>query len=142
VLTAVFSLIGVVTAALLSMSYRRIVMKQYLLSVHLVEGAPEPSDEEMQTMFRETGRVNDEMRAAGAWVFSGGLRSPDSATVVRIENGAITMSDGPFAETKEHIAGFWIIKCADLDEALSWAEKCAAACGPIEVRPFDDLSQA
>jgi hypothetical protein len=52
------------------------------------------------------------------------------------------MSDGPFAETKEHIAGFWIIKCADLDQALAWAEKCAAACGPVEVRPFDDLSQA
>lgn len=52
------------------------------------------------------------------------------------------MSDGPFAETKEHIAGFWVIKCADLDAALAWAERCAAACGPIEVRPFDDLSQA
>ncbi|MEU7754161.1 YciI family protein [Micromonospora sp. NPDC049171] len=117
-------------------------MKQYLLSVHVVEGEPDPSDEEMQTMFRETGRINDEMQAAGAWVFAGGLRSPDSATVVRIENGATTMSDGPFAETKEHIAGFWVIKCADLDQALAWAEQCAAACGPIEVRPFDDLSQA
>lgn len=117
-------------------------MKQYLLSVHVVEGAPAFSDEETQTMFRETGRINDEMQATGAWVFAGGLLSPDSATVVRSENGATTMSDGPFAETKEHIAGFWVIKCADLDEALAWAEKCAAACGPVEVRPFDDLSQA
>jgi hypothetical protein len=88
-------------------------MKQYLLSVHSVEGAPAPSDEEMQTMFRETDRINDELQAAGAWVFAGGLLSPDSATVVRIENGATTMSDGPFAETKEHIAGFWVIRCAD-----------------------------
>ncbi|MET8231145.1 YciI family protein [Micromonospora sp. NPDC005298] len=117
-------------------------MQQYLLSVHVVEGAPDPSDEEMEIVFRETGRINDEMQATGAWVFGGGLRPPDSATVVRIENGATTMSDGPFAETKEHIAGFWVIKCADLDEALAWAGKCAAACGPVEVRPFDDLSQA
>ncbi|WBB89995.1 YciI family protein [Verrucosispora sp. WMMC514] len=117
-------------------------MKQYLLSVHFVEGAPEPTEEEMQTVFRETALINDEMQAAGAWVFGGGLRSPDTATVVRNDNGATTMSDGPFAETKEHIAGFWVIKCADLDEALAWAEKCAAACGPVEVRPFDDLSQA
>ncbi|MET7818862.1 YciI family protein [Micromonospora zamorensis] len=117
-------------------------MKQYLLSVHFVEGAPAPSDEEMQTMFAETGRINDEMLATGAWVFGGGLLSPDSATVVRVENGATTMSDGPFAETKEHIAGFWVIRCEDLDQALAWAEKCAAACGPVEVRPFDDLSQA
>jgi hypothetical protein len=83
------------------------------------------------------------MRAAGAWVFAGGLLPADSATVVRIERGTTTMSDGPFAETKEHIAGFWVIKCADLDEALVWAEKCAAACmGPVEVRPFDELSNA
>ena len=83
-------------------------------------------------------------QAAGAWVFAGGLLPADSATVVRIERGTTTtMSDGPFAETKEHIAGFWVIKCADLDEALVWAEKCAAACmGPVEVRPFDELSNA
>ncbi|ASW56201.1 YciI family protein [Plantactinospora sp. KBS50] len=117
-------------------------MKQYLLSVHFVEGAPTPSDEEIQTMFRETGRINDEMKAAGAWVFAGGLLPPENATVVRTQNGTATMSDGPFAETKEHIAGFWIIRCADLDAALAWAEKCAAACGPIEVRPFDELSQS
>lgn len=49
-------------------------MKQYLLSVHFVEGAPTPSDEETQTMFRETGRINDDMQAAGAWVFGGGSR--------------------------------------------------------------------
>jgi hypothetical protein len=118
-------------------------MKQYLLSVHSVEGAPAPSDEDMQTMFRETDRVNNEMQAAGVWVFAGGLLPVDSATVVRAENGATTMSDGPFAETKEHIAGFWIIKCEDLDQALAWAEKGSAACrGPIEVRPFDELTNA
>jgi hypothetical protein len=118
-------------------------MKQYLLSVHTVEGQPPLSDEDMQTVYRETDRVNNEMLAAGVWVFGGGLLPADSATVVRIEHGTTTMSDGPFAETKEHIAGFWVIKCADLDQALAWAEKCAAACmGPIEVRPFDELSNA
>jgi hypothetical protein len=117
-------------------------MRQYLLSVHSVEGAPAPSDEEAQTVFRETDRIHEDMRAAGAWVFAGGLVAPDSATVVRVDNGKATMTDGPFAETREHLAGFWIIRCADLDQALEWAEKCATVCGPVEVRPFDDLSQA
>jgi hypothetical protein len=118
-------------------------MKQYLLSVHSVDGEEPMSAEDMEVMFRETGRVNDEMMAAGAWVFGGGLLPADSATVVRVQAGTTTMSDGPFAETKEHIAGFWVIKCDDLDQALAWAEKCAVACmGPIEVRPFDELSQA
>ena len=114
-------------------------MKQYLLSVHFVEGAPTPSDEETQTMFRETGRINDDMQAAGAWVFGGGLTSPDSATVVRVDNGTATMSDGPFAETKEHIAGFYILEAPDLDAAVEWASKVSLAIGtPIEVRPFMD----
>ena len=117
-------------------------MKQYLLSVHSVEGEPDPTDEEMQTQFRETDRIHEDMRAAGAWVFAGGLLAADSATVVRVDNGKATMTDGPFAETREHLAGFWVIRCADLDEALAWAEKCATVCGPVEVRPFDELSQA
>ena len=54
----------------------------------------------------------------------GGRHEPSSATVVRVDNGATTMSDGPFAETKEHLAGFWVIKCDDLDAALAWAERC------------------
>ncbi len=117
-------------------------MQHYLLSVHDVEGQQQPSEEEMRTMLVETGRINDELRAAGAWVFAGGLLAPDRATVVRIERGAPAVSDGPFAETKEHIAGFWVIRCADRDEALAWAAKCAAACGPVEVRPVDELSRA
>ena len=100
------------------------------------------SHDEIQTVFAETGRINDEMQASGTWVFGGGLLPAESAPVVRTENGTTSMTDGPFAETREHLAGFWVIKCADLDEALAWAAKCAAACGPIEVRPFDELSQA
>lgn len=114
-------------------------MKQYLLAVHSVEGTPVPSEEDMQTMFRQVDVVNQEMRAAGAWVFAGGLFPPDSATVVRVENGVTTTTDGPFAETKEQLGGFWVLQCQDLDEALAWAEKGAAACrGPVEVRPFQD----
>jgi hypothetical protein len=114
-------------------------MKQYLLAVHDVDGAPTLSDEETQTAMAQVASVNSELQATGAWVFAGGLLPSDSATVVRVEGGAATLTDGPFAETKEQLGGFWVIRCADLDEALAWAEKCAQACrGPVEVRPFQD----
>jgi hypothetical protein len=90
-------------------------------------------------MFAQVDKVNQELRAANVWVFGGGLLPADSATVVRVDNGATTLTDGPFAETKEQLGGFWVIRCRDLDEALAWAGKCAAACmGPVEVRPFED----
>jgi hypothetical protein len=114
-------------------------MKQYLLSVHTVEGTPPHPEEETQRMFAQVGQVNEELRAAGAWVFAGGLLPVESATVVRTEGGATTMTDGPFAETKEQLGGFWVLRLEDLDQALAWAEKCSAACmGPVEVRPFAD----
>ncbi|HZC27396.1 MAG TPA: YciI family protein [Actinopolymorphaceae bacterium] len=118
-------------------------MKQYMLAVHMVQGAPIPSDEEMQRAYAQVDKVNADLQAAGAWVFGGGLLPSDSATVVRVDNGRTTMTDGPFAETKEQLGGFWVVRCADLDEALTWAEKCAEACmNPVEVRPFDDMSQS
>jgi hypothetical protein len=110
---------------------------QYMLAVHSVDGAPQPSPEETQTAFARVDRVNAELQSAGAWVFAGGLLAPETATVVRVQGGATTMTDGPFAETKEQLGGFWVIQCADLDEALAWAEKCSEACmNPVEVRPF------
>ena len=113
---------------------------QYMLAVHSVDGAPQPSPEEMQTAFAQVDRVNAELQSAGAWVFGGGLLPPESATVVRVQSGATTMTDGPFAETKEQLGGFWVIQCKDLDEALAWAEKCAEACmNPVEVRPFAEV---
>jgi hypothetical protein len=113
-------------------------MKQYMLAVHTVDGASTRSDADTQIAYGETDKINQELQAAGAWVFGGGLLPPASATVVRVENGTTTMTDGPFAETKEQLGGFWVIQCEDLDQALAWAGKCAQACmEPVEVRPFD-----
>jgi hypothetical protein len=117
-------------------------MKQYLLAVQFDESAPPESEEEVQAQMARTGKVTEEMKAAGSWVFVGGLQHSHASTVVRPANGTTTMTDGPFAETKEQLGGFWVIQCEDLDQALAWADKCALACGePIEVRPFDDGSR-
>jgi hypothetical protein len=114
-------------------------MNQYLLAVHNVEGAPLPAPEVMQKMFADVDAFNKTVQNAGAWVFGGGLLPATSATVVRLKEGEVLFTDGPFSEAKEHIGGFWIIKCADLDAALKWAEKAAIACqNPVEVRPFQD----
>lgn len=118
-------------------------MTQYMLAVHGVEGEPMPEPAVMERMFAQVDAVNKEMMAAKAWVFGGGLRPPESATVVKVEQGKAVLTDGPFAESKEHLGGFWVIECADLDEALRWAEKASAACeGPVEVRPFQDEPEA
>ncbi|HJP77708.1 MAG TPA: YciI family protein [Pseudonocardiaceae bacterium] len=118
-------------------------MKQYLLAVQYDESQEFPSDEEFRAQMARTGRVTDEMQAAGSWVFHGGLEGSHASTVVRPGNGTTTMTDGPFAETKEQLGGFWVIQCDDLDQALAWAEKCALACGsPIEVRPFNNEPSA
>jgi hypothetical protein len=114
-------------------------MKQYLLAVHIVEGEPVPSEAEMQQAYKAVDVFNEEVRAAGAWVFAGGLHPSSMATVVRAQGGKVVTTDGPFAETKEQLGGFWIIKAPDLDAALDWAARGSAACGgPVEVRPFQD----
>jgi hypothetical protein len=83
------------------------------------------------------------MRSAGAWLFGGALHEPDTATVVRVSEGEVLTTDGPFAESKEHLGGFYIIEAEDLDAALVWASKTAAAVShPIEVRPFRHVSEA
>ena len=118
-------------------------MKQYLLSVFMVEGEPAPSEDEMQQMFKDVDVVNAELQAAGKWVFGGGLEAADVATTVRPDGGNVVLTDGPFAEAKEHIGGFWIIESDDLDEALAWAKKAAVACrGAVEVRPFQAEPEA
>jgi hypothetical protein len=114
-------------------------MKQYMLSVHDVQGEAQPSDEEMQKAYAQVDAFNHEVQEAGAWVFAGGLCEPSTATVVRAQDGEVLTTDGPFAETKEQLGGFWVINAADLDAALAWAGKAAEACmAPVEVRPFQD----
>jgi hypothetical protein len=114
-------------------------MKQYMLSVHGTQDAPLPPAEEMQRAFDQVDRFNEELQAAGAWVFAGGLNPPSTATVVRVERGEVMLTDGPFMETKEQLGGFWVIAVNNLDEALAWAQKAAVACmNPVEVRPFEE----
>jgi hypothetical protein len=115
---------------------RRNDMRQYLLSV--IHADPPPlSPEEMQQSFKDVGAFNDELMADGAWVFAGGLHPPSTATVVRVKDGEVVTIDGPFAETKEQMGGFWIIQAPDLDAALDYAKRGTVACRfPVEVRPF------
>ncbi|MGZ6392037.1 MAG: YciI family protein [Ktedonobacterales bacterium] len=111
-------------------------MKQYLLSIYQPDG-PLPPPEFLEQVMRDLDVLNQELRTAGAWVFAGGLHPPSTATVLRPQDGDVLMTDGPFAEGKEHIGGFTIIKAPDLDAALEWGRKLAQATTlPIEVRPF------
>lgn len=118
-------------------------MSQYLLSVHTVEDTDhEPmAPEAMQAFMERVTALEAEMKANGTFVFGGALHEPDAATVVRSSDGDLVMTDGPFAESKEHVGGFYIIDADDLDEALAWAGKVVDAINaPIEVRPFRDVS--
>ena len=115
-------------------------MSEYLLSTYIVEGevpgAP-GTPEEMQTFMERVIALEAEMDASGTFVFGGALHGPDAATVVSSTDGDVVMTDGPFAEAKEHIGGFYIINADDLDAALVWAGKAVDATNhPIEVRPF------
>jgi hypothetical protein len=111
-------------------------MKQYLLSIYQPEGDALPADV-LERVMQGVRAVDNELRAAGAWVFSGGLHAASTATVLHPRSEGIPMTDGPYVEAKEHIGGVTIIKAADLDEALAWARKLARATTlPIEVRPF------
>jgi hypothetical protein len=110
----------------------------YLLSVYQPDGEP-PPPEVLDPIMRQVHALQDELKAAGAWVFSGGLHDPSTATVVRVNDGKAITTDGPYIEGKEHIGGFTVIKAPDLDAALEWGRKAARAITlPIEVRPFQD----
>ena len=116
-------------------------MKQYLLSVFEVEGRPVPAQDVIDKMYRDVDELNAELQAAGAWVFAGGLHPSSSATVLQVNDGEVLTTDGPFAEGKEHLGGFWVIQAPDLDAALAWGAKATRACaGPVEVRPFQEES--
>lgn len=112
-------------------------MPEFLLSVHMVEGEEPPAPEVMEEMFAAVEAFNAELQATGVWVFAGGLQPADVATVVDGTGAEVVMTDGPFAETKEHIGGFWIVEVPDLDAALALAAKGSRACqGKVEVRLF------
>jgi hypothetical protein len=114
-------------------------MAHYLLSVHSVEGeVREPmTDEELARSHQQLGVLEQELKSAGAWVFSGRLHDPATATVLRLSGGEVVTTDGPFVESKEHLGGFYIIQAEDLDAALGWASRVTGAIKvPIEVRPF------
>ena len=112
-------------------------MKYYLLAMHQPVGG-QPSPEVLDPIMKDLHAVREEMKAAGAWVFDGGLHEPEASTVVRVRDGELIITDGPYAEGKEHLGGFVIIKVPDLDAALGWARKQAEAVRllPVEVRPF------
>lgn len=110
-------------------------MAQYLLSVYQPVG-PAPAPEVLEPIMEDLEALNREMKAAGAWVFAAGLHPTDTATVVRQDGAGMLITDGPFAEAKEHLGGFTVIDAPDLDAALDWAGKMARATTlPIEVRP-------
>src|SRR5687768_12711124 len=118
-------------------------MPRYLLSTHSATGEThEPmTEEQMQKAWQPIKELEAEMKSAGAWVFSARLHDPDTATVVRVSGGEVVTTDGPFVEAKEHLAGFYIIEAADMDEALRWATKVTnLISSPIEVWPFADTA--
>lgn len=114
-------------------------MPQYLLSVHSGPDDYARPVEEMVPLFEAVSAYNDRARAAGIWVFAGGLKPGDLATVVDASAGAPVVTDGPYLETKEWLGGVWIFELPDLDAALRWATEASVACGgKVEVRPFED----
>ena len=118
-------------------------MKKYLLSIYQPDG-PLPSRDALGKIMKDMNAFIEEAKTSGAWVFNGGLHIPSTATVVRVRDGEALMTDGPFAEGKEHIGGFVIVKAPELDSALEWARKLARILTlpgndtglAVEVRPF------
>lgn len=115
-------------------------MQQYLLSTYTSPeeaSGGQPTQEEMKAFMQRVIALESEMEATGTFVFGGALHGPDASTVVRRGDAELVMTDGPFVESKEHVAGFYIINAEDMDAALSWAAKVTEAIGrSIEVRPF------
>ena len=113
-------------------------MANYLLGVIQPTGGT-ISPEDLEKVMARVAEVDQAMHDAGAWVFAGGLTPVQQATTVDNTGDAPIVSDGPYAESKEYLGGFWVIQAADLDEALAWATRATRACrGPVEVRPFQD----
>ncbi|MGW5189583.1 YciI family protein [Kribbella sp. NPDC004138] len=112
-------------------------MNQYLLSIYQPDG-PAPAPEVLEPILRDLQALNEEMQAAGVWVFAAGLHPPETATVLKASGDDVLITDGPFTEGKEHLGGFTVIQVEDLDAALHWARRLAEVLRnlSVEVRPF------
>lgn len=112
-------------------------MTQYMISVHHTGPYPDPTTDEAQEMFAAVGAFNDKVMEAGQWVFAGGLQPLETATAVDGRGDEVIVTDGVFAESKEYLGGFWVVECADLDEALKLGSEASHACRDrVVVRPF------
>jgi hypothetical protein len=112
-------------------------MTQYMLSVIHDPNQQMPEGDDLMQLFADVEAVNQDIRKNGQWVFGGGLEHPNSATVVDNTGTKVSITDGPYVETKEMLGGFWVVELPDLDAALQLAERASKACrGPVEVRPF------
>jgi hypothetical protein len=112
-------------------------MTQYMLSVHTVEGERVPEGEDLRRLYDQVEVFNQKVMDAGIWVFGGGLEPIEASTTVDARGSEPIITDGPYAEAKEWIGGFWILEAPDLDAALALAVEASAACeGKVEVRPF------
>ncbi len=113
-------------------------MARYLLSVIQPDG-PVPAPEVIGPIMERVAKFDEDLRASGSWVFNAALHDVGASTVVRVEDGEVLLTDGPYVEAKEHVGGLVILDAPDLDAALSWARRAAEATTlPIEVRPFRD----
>lgn len=115
-------------------------MAQFLVAIHHRDDY-DPFVEEDKAMEREIDVLNEEMVAAGIRVFVGGLHFARMAKSLRKQpNGKVIVTDGPYLETNEHVGGFWVLECANMDEALAWGAKAVVACrAPVEVRQFHSM---
>jgi hypothetical protein len=117
-------------------------MTQYFISMYQPAGVT-PPPEFLAPIMEQLGAINEDMKMAGEFVFTDGLGDPSTATVVSWKDGESLLTDGPFVESKEHLGGFWIVECADLDGALGWADKIVNVTKlPLEVRPFANHGQS
>ena len=112
-------------------------MTQYMFSVNHEVGEELPTGDDVQRMFTQVDAFNQKVTDAGIWVFGGGLEPIETTTTVDATGPEPIITDGPYAEAKEWIGGFWILEAPDLDAALKLAIEASAACeGRVEVRPF------
>jgi hypothetical protein len=117
---------------------------RYLLTIYGDEtGFSDAPPEALKAMLDEYGAFTQEVSESGAMVAGEGLEPTNTATTVRVRDGERVVTDGPFAETKEQLGGFYLLECANLDEAIGWAAKIPGAkAGSIEVRPVMNYDAA